>query len=92
MIPGAGDELQGTKRGIIEMLDGMVINKTDGDHRERAQRARTEYASAPHLFPLSPDGWTPPVLTCSALQNEGIADVWKMVIRHRAASRGNRLL
>lgn len=84
MIPGAGDELQGIKRGIIEMLDGMVINKADGDNRARAERARVEYSSALHLFPPNPDGWTPRVLTCSALHNEGIREVWDMVRQHRA--------
>jgi LAO/AO transport system kinase len=82
MIPGAGDELQGIKRGIIEMLDGMVINKADGDNLRRAERARSEYASALHLFPVNPDGWTPRVLTCSALHNTGIAAVWQMVLEH----------
>jgi LAO/AO transport system kinase len=84
MIPGAGDELQGIKRGIIEMLDGMVINKADGDNRPRAERARVEYSSALHLFPPSADGWIPRVLTCSSLNNEGIAEVWDMVRQHRA--------
>jgi LAO/AO transport system kinase len=84
MIPGAGDELQGIKRGIIEMLDGMVINKADGDNKPRAERARVEYASALHLFPPNPDGWTPRVLTCSSLHGEGIAEVWEMVRQHRA--------
>ena len=83
MIPGAGDELQGIKRGIIEMLDGMAINKADGDNKPRANRARVEYASALHLFPPSPDGWVPRVLTCSSLQGEGIAEVWDMVLEHR---------
>ena len=67
MLAGAGDELQGIKRGIIEMLDGMAINKADGDNKPKAERARIEYAGALHLFPASPDGWTPRVLTCSAL-------------------------
>src|SRR5215470_14781028 len=65
MIPGAGDELQGMKRGIIEMIDGMAINKADGDNKPKAERARTEYASALHLFPVPPDGWMPRVVTCS---------------------------
>jgi LAO/AO transport system kinase len=82
MLAGAGDELQGIKRGIIEMLDGMVINKADGDNERKAERARIEYASALHLFPASPDGWTPRVLTCSALHNKRIADVWQMVLDH----------
>ncbi len=82
MLAGAGDELQGIKRGIIEMLDGMAINKADGDNERKADRARIEYASALHLFPASPDGWTPRVLTCSALHNRRIADVWQMVLDH----------
>jgi LAO/AO transport system kinase len=82
MLAGAGDELQGMKRGIIEMLDGMAINKADGDNKPKAERARIEYGSALHLFPASPDGWTPRVLTCSALTGERIADVWQMVLEH----------
>jgi LAO/AO transport system kinase len=82
MLAGAGDELQGIKRGIIEMLDGMVINKADGDNERKAERARIEFASALHLFPASPDGWRPRVLTCSALQNKRISDVWQMVLEH----------
>jgi LAO/AO transport system kinase len=82
MLAGAGDELQGMKRGIIEMLDGMAINKADGDNERKAERARVEYASALHLFPASPDGWTPRVLTCSALQNRRIGDVWQLVLDH----------
>src|SRR5512146_1293042 len=83
MLAGAGDELQGIKRGIIEMIDGMAINKADGDNERKAERARVEYSSALHLFPASPDGWTPRVLTCSALSGERIADVWQMVLDHR---------
>src|SRR5512146_1606976 len=83
MLPGAGDELQGIKRGIIEMLDGMAINKADGDNERKAERARVEYSSALHLFPASPDGWRPRVLTCSALHNLRIAEVWQMVLDHR---------
>jgi LAO/AO transport system kinase len=83
MLSGAGDELQGMKRGIIEMLDGMAINKADGENRAAADRARHEYANALHLFPASPDGWTPRVLTCSSTEGEGIAEVWQMVLDHR---------
>lgn len=84
MLAGAGDELQGIKRGIIEMLDGMAINKADGDNKPKADRARIEYASALHLFPASPDGWTPRVLTCSAIQGTGIPEVWQLVLDHHA--------
>jgi LAO/AO transport system kinase len=83
ILPGAGDELQGMKRGIVEMIDAIAVNKADGDNLIRAERARAEYAAALHLFPLPPDGWTPRVLTCSALAGEAIADVWAVVIEHR---------
>jgi len=75
--------IAGIKRGIIEMIDGMVINKADGDNKRKAERARVEYSSALHLFPASADGWTPRVLTCSALQGEGVAESWDMVLDHR---------
>jgi LAO/AO transport system kinase len=84
MLAGAGDELQGIKRGIIEMIDGMVINKADGDNKRKAERARVEFSNALHLFPASADGWTPRVLTCSALHGEGVAESWDMVLEHRA--------
>ena len=84
MLAGAGDELQGIKRGIIEMIDGMAINKADGDNQTKAERARVEYASALHLFPASADGWTPQVLCCSALKNTGIAEIWQMILEHEA--------
>jgi LAO/AO transport system kinase len=89
MLAGAGDELQGMKRGIIEMLDGMAINKADGDNKPKAERARIEYSGALHLFPASADGWTPRVLTCSAISKEGIAEVWQMVLEHRELLEGN---
>lgn len=92
MLAGAGDELQGMKRGIIEMLDGMVINKADGDNKTKAERARIEYGGALHLFPASADGWTPRVLTCSSLRGEGIAEVWEMVLAHRDLLAGNGCL
>jgi LAO/AO transport system kinase len=84
MLAGAGDELQGIKRGIIEMVDGMAINKADGDNRAKAERARAEYASALHMFPPSGDGWTPQVVCCSALQSTGIDAIWQMVLDHEA--------
>ncbi|HWD00251.1 MAG TPA: methylmalonyl Co-A mutase-associated GTPase MeaB [Candidatus Sulfopaludibacter sp.] len=83
MLAGAGDELQGMKRGIIEMIDGMAINKADGDNLAKAERARVEYAGALHLFPAAADGWTPQVLTCSALHGRGIAEIWQTVLDHR---------
>ncbi|HSU68077.1 MAG TPA: methylmalonyl Co-A mutase-associated GTPase MeaB [Tepidisphaeraceae bacterium] len=92
MLTGAGDELQGIKRGILEMLDGMAINKADGDNKPKAERARIESASALHLFPASGDGWTPRVLTCSSITREGIPEVWDMVLEHRALLEGNGCL
>jgi LAO/AO transport system kinase len=83
MIAGAGDELQGIKRGIIEMLDGMAINKADGDNKPKAERARIEFSNALHLFPASPDGWVPRVVTCSAITGEGIPEIWETVLEHR---------
>ena len=92
MIAGAGDELQGIKRGIIEMLDGMIVNKADGDNKPKAERARIEYSSALHLFPASPDGWVPRVLTCSAITGEGVPEVWRMVLEHRRLLESNGYL
>jgi LAO/AO transport system kinase len=84
MISGAGDELQGIKRGILEMIDAMAINKADGDNKLRADRARVEYATALHLFPPSLDGWIPQVVTCSALTGDGIDQIWDTVRQHHA--------
>ena len=92
MLAGAGDELQGMKRGIIEMLDGMAITKADGDNKRKAERARVEYAHALHLFPASADGWPPPVLTCSSRTGEGVAEVWQMVLDHRRTMEENGFL
>jgi len=84
MIPGAGDELQGIKRGIMEMADAIAINKADGNNISRAELARAEYTSALHLFPPSPSGWEPQVMTCSALNRIGITEIWEMVEEFRA--------
>jgi LAO/AO transport system kinase len=84
MIPGAGDELQGIKRGILELLDGMVINKADGENLRGAARARRQYESALRLVAPNRQGWAAPVLTCSALQDQGIAEVWRMILDHHA--------
>ncbi|MBL8296149.1 MAG: methylmalonyl Co-A mutase-associated GTPase MeaB [Bryobacterales bacterium] len=89
MIAGAGDELQGIKRGIIEMVDLMAINKADGDNRAKAERARAEYASALHLLARPADGWTAPVVTCSAITGEGVAPIWDLVLEHRATLQSN---
>lgn len=79
MLAGAGDELQGIKRGIMEMADAIVINKADGDNIRKAELAAMEYKNALHLFPPSPSGWTPLVLTASSTDGKGIPEIWKMV-------------
>ena len=79
MLAGAGDELQGIKRGIMEMADAIVINKADGSNIQKAKRAQAEFANALHLFPPSPSGWVPRVLTCSSLYSMGISEIWDMV-------------
>src|SRR6056297_1092389 len=79
MIPGAGDELQGIKRGIMEMADAIVINKADGENRKPAEQAKNEYQNALHLFPPTPSGWIPKVLTCSSLVKTGIDEVWNVI-------------
>ena len=84
MLAGAGDELQGIKRGIMEMADAIVINKADGTNKEKADLARREYKNALHLFPATASGWEVPVETCSALENKGIADVWGIIERFRS--------
>lgn len=78
-LPGAGDELQGIKRGIIEMTDAVAINKAEPENLDRAREARGAYRNALHLYPLLPSGWRPPVLLCSALTGEGIPEVWQTV-------------
>jgi len=83
MIPGAGDELQGMKRGIMEMADAIIINKADGDNIEAANRSKTEYSNALHLFPLPPSQWAPEVRTCSAIEESGIAEIWDMISKYR---------
>jgi LAO/AO transport system kinase len=84
LLPGGGDELQGIKRGILEMTDVIAINKADGDNRQRAERSRREYEAALHLFPAAADGWDPRVVACSALANEGVREIWGLVLEHRA--------
>lgn len=75
MLAGAGDQLQGIKRGIMEMCDAMIITKADGGNAANASRAKAEYTSALHLFPAREDGWFPPVLATSALEGRGIQEV-----------------
>lgn len=80
MLSGAGDELQGIKRGIMEMADAIAITKADGDNNQLAKNARMEYVHALHLFPPTANNWYPPVLTCSALEKTGLPEIWQVII------------
>lgn len=83
MLPGAGDELQGLKKGLVELADMIAVNKADGDNLARAKAAAAEYRAALHILtPRSPQ-WTPPVITYSALTGDGIAEIWAQVTAHR---------
>lgn len=79
MLAGAGDELQGIKKGIMEMADSIVITKADGENKSKAERARIEYQNALHLFPPNLTGWYPRVMTCSALDGSGIREIWQLI-------------
>jgi LAO/AO transport system kinase len=83
LLAGAGDELQGIKRGIMEMADGVVINKADGNNLQKAERTQAEFSSALHLFPPSLSGWVPRVQTCSSMYGHGIPEIWNMVTEYR---------
>lgn len=82
MLAGAGDELQGIKRGIMEMADLIAITKADGSNKQVAENARILYQNALHLFPKKPSGWTPQVNTCSAHLNTGIKEVWDLIMEY----------
>ena len=83
MLPGAGDELQGIKKGLVELADMIAVNKADGDNVKRAGAAAAEYRSALHILtPRSPN-WTPPVITYSALTGDGVAELWTQILAHR---------
>lgn len=88
-LTGTGDELQGIKRGIMEMADGIVINKADGDNIDRAMLAKAQFQSALHLFPPTTSGWMPEVLTYSGYYELGIKEVWEMIDRYFAYVKGN---
>lgn len=85
MLAGAGDELQGIKRGILEIADMLAINKADGDNLSKARRAKGDYARALHLMTPKSPHWTVPVHTCSALEGTGLDELWSDVERHREA-------
>src|SRR6201991_768052 len=83
MLPGAGDELQGLKKGVVEIADMLAINKADGDNLRRAKAAAADYRAALHILNPQSPYWSPPVVTYSALTGDGIADLWSAVLEHR---------
>ncbi|MCF8228345.1 MAG: methylmalonyl Co-A mutase-associated GTPase MeaB [Bacteroidales bacterium] len=89
MLAGAGDELQGIKRGIMEMADAILINKAEGDNLHKARMAKREYQNALHLYPANPSGWSPVVDLCSALQKKGIENVWSMIEKYITLTKAN---
>jgi LAO/AO transport system kinase len=88
-LAGAGDELQGIKRGIMEMADAIVINKADGENVKAAKLAKAEFNRALHLFPEKESGWTPKTLSCSALANEGIDEITELISEYVRITREN---
>ena len=88
-ISGAGDELQGIKRGIMEMADAIVINKADGDNTKKANLAKVEFNRALHLFPVKKSGWTPTTSTCSAITHDGIPEVWETIMKFIELTKSN---
>ncbi|MFV1871971.1 MAG: methylmalonyl Co-A mutase-associated GTPase MeaB [Oleiphilus sp.] len=86
MLPNAGDDLQGIKRGIMELADGLVINKSDGDNLVAAAQTQRHYQNAFHLLKHN-SLWTPPILTCSALENQGISEIWDMLADYEQQTR-----
>ncbi|WP_236137753.1 methylmalonyl Co-A mutase-associated GTPase MeaB [Mongoliitalea daihaiensis] len=89
MLAGAGDELQGIKKGIVEMCDALVINKADGERAEVAKRAKREYANALHLFPAKENNWFPQVKVCSGLTADGLPEIWEMIQEYQTQVKEN---
>ena len=83
LVPGGGDELQGIKKGIVELADSIIVTKADGDLAAAAQRAANEYSNAVHLLAPASPGWTVPVMTCSSVAGKGIDEIWENVWRYR---------
>ncbi len=88
-LSGAGDELQGIKRGIMEMADAIAINKADGKNMEKAKVAKAEFSRALHLYPPKDNDWTPRVLSCSATEHTGIDGIWQVILEYVELTRGN---
>ncbi|GEO80797.1 methylmalonyl Co-A mutase-associated GTPase MeaB [Pararhodospirillum oryzae] len=92
MLPGAGDELQGIKKGILELADMIAVNKADGPNRDKARLAVTQYRAALSIMtPAHPD-WTPPVVSCAGLSGAGLPELWDMVREHRTRMEANGAL
>jgi LAO/AO transport system kinase len=85
MLPGAGDELQGIKKGLVELADMIAVNKADGDNVKRANLAAAEYRAALHILNPRSEHWHPPVVTYSALTGTGIGELWQNILDHRTA-------
>jgi len=83
MIAGGGDELQGLKKGVLEVADAIVINKADGNNILRAEITQKEYQSALHMLMQTSLHWSPPVLTCSSTENKGIKKIWQTILKHK---------
>ncbi|WP_339876055.1 methylmalonyl Co-A mutase-associated GTPase MeaB [Olleya marilimosa] len=88
-LAGAGDELQGIKRGIIEMADAIAINKADGDNVKRAKLAKVEFNRALHMYPIKDSDWQPKVTLCSALKNDGIDAIWDVILDYITLTKQN---
>jgi len=89
MLSGAGDELQGIKRGIMEMADSIAITKADGSNVDRAKQARVQYENALHLFPMAPSEWRPKVVTCSSVNNVGLSDICDVINEYASKTSQN---
>jgi|TARA_B110000114_G_scaffold54849_1_gene58377 LAO/AO transport system kinase len=89
MLAGAGDELQGIKRGIMELADALIITKSDGDNSIKAKNAAMEYKRALHLFPAKENGWIPQVSTCSALDKTGLDTIWELIEKYNNQMQAN---
>jgi LAO/AO transport system kinase len=89
MLAGAGDELQGIKKGIVEICDALIIHKADGDNIDLAKKAKREYANALHLFPPRENGWTPEVKLCSSIDLTGMEEIWEMILRFEGQQKQN---
>ncbi|MDR1865033.1 MAG: methylmalonyl Co-A mutase-associated GTPase MeaB [Bacteroidales bacterium] len=88
-IAGAGDELQGIKRGIMEMADLIAVNKADGNNIEKARLAQAQYQSALRLFPKPASGWEPQATTCSSVTSEGVGKIWELILQYEQLTRNN---